>query len=160
MRNDIQLYEHQLKAIQHVQENGLEVGRTNVLCSLVGRSQLSGKTNMLQHYLHSLPKEEREKFLANVRIVSPMADFESRERMEEVMRHAEERMHASMHVLVSSDVHIAAVSGGGRSTPVIEDYARYYATPKHLVICAERPNTTDMFRMFRDNRNKPKRGKK
>lgn len=68
--------------------------------------------------------------------------------------------HASMHVLVSSDVHIAAVSGGGRSTPVIEDYARYYAIPKHLVICAERPNTTDMFRLFRDHRNKPKRGKK
>ena len=68
--------------------------------------------------------------------------------------------HASMHVLVSSDVHIAAVSGGGRSTPIVEDYARYYAIPKHLVTCAERPNTTDMFRMFRDNRNKPKRGKK
>ena len=31
---------------------------------------------------------------------------------------------------------------------------------KNAAECAERPNTTDMFRMFRDNHNKPKRGRK
>jgi hypothetical protein len=173
MNPNPELFDYQLKAIRDIQENGLPVGRTNVLCSLLGRSQPSGKTNVLQHYIHSLPKEERDAFLASVRIIGPMGDaFDSRERLEETMRLAEERIQKSMTVMVASDVHVA-ISGGGQVPPRpidlqalagqtihVDYYARGGWPSKNATDCAERPNTTDMFRMFRDNHNKPKRGKK
>lgn len=173
-KSQIKLYEHQLKAIRDIQDGGLPAGRVDVLCSLLGRNPPSGKTNVLQHYIHSLPKEERDALLANVRIVGPMHDaFDSRERLEEAMRLAEDRIHKSMRVLVTPDVHVA-ISGGGQVPPrpidlhaaldgrtIHIDYGACGGWPsKNVLGCAERPNTTDMFRMFRDNHNKPKRGKK
>lgn len=172
-KSHFQLHEHQLKAIRDIQEGGLPAGRVDVLCSLLGRSQPSGKTNVLQHFIHSLPKEERDAFLANVRIIGPMGDaFDSRARLEETMRLAEERMQKSMTVMASSDVHVA-ISGGGQVPPRpidlqalagrtihVDYYARGGWPSNNATDCVERPNTTDMFRMFRDNHNKPKRGKK
>lgn len=159
MNPNPELFDYQLEAIRDIQENGLPVGRTNVLCSLLGRSQPSGKSNQLLYYINALPKEERDKLIANIRIVGPMHDaFESGERMEEIMRLAEERIQRSMVVTVRPDMHVA-VSGGGRSLSHIENFT-FVADDITRAPCAERPNTTDMFRMFRDNRNKPKRGKK
>lgn len=175
MKPELKLYEHQLKAIQDIQENGLEVGRIDVLCSLVGRSfQAGGKTNRLQFYLNSLRAEDRERFLASVRIISPMGDaITSSEQLAEMFREAEERIQKSMTVMVSPDVHVA-ISGGGQVSPrpidlhaaldgrtIHIEYDGCGGWPsKNALGCAERPNTTDMFRMFRDHCNKPKRGKK
>lgn len=174
MNPNPELFDYQLKAIRDIQENGLPVGRTNVLCSLLGRTELSGKSNQLFYYINALPKEERDKLLASIRIVGPMHDaFESGERMEEIMRLAEERIQRSMTVMVRPDLHVA-ISGGGRVPPRPSDlraaldgrsiHIEYDSCgglrAKNAAECAERPNTTDMFRMFRDNHNKPKRGKK
>ena len=150
------------------------MGRVDVLCSLIGRSgYYGGKTNQLQHYLHSLPEEERQKFLANARIIAPRGDaFEVESRMEELLSYAE-RTQKGLQVMVTGDMHVA-ISGGGRVPPRPSDlraaldgrniYIEYGSCgglrAKNAAECAERPNTTDMFRMFRDNRNKPKRGRK
>lgn len=175
MSFEFKLHAHQIAAIQHVQENGLPVGEVRSLSHIFGNHPMwGGKTNMLQQRIMAMSEEDRAHFLSNTVVLCPSFDAPSPEGLAEKMRILEEHCASKVTCLtfagdqrkthvrggltayVHSDTHVA-VSGGGRSKPYP---AAYYAPPKNAILCEEQPNTTDMFRMFRDNRNKPKRGKK
>lgn len=141
------LYPHQLKAIEDLCE-----GNLFPCMPMIG---YQCKTNLLQHVILKMDSDARARFLRNAIIISPNCDIASD--LEAAARFASAVEAARPTTFEES---IAAVSGGGRIISRNYDHVKYYTTPKSLVICSERPNTTDMFRMFRDGRNKPKRGKK
>lgn len=133
--NEPKLHAHQMEAINQLRDAPVNA---RVMCGL--GLPVTGKVNMLQQQIHAMSPEAREKFMSNVVVICPTFD------VNEIGNHArelEEYMNKKTTVLISSDTHIAARSGGGQS---------YAWDPRTALTRREKPNTTDMFRMFCDRK--------
>ena len=137
MKPEVKLYPHRLAAMEQFRD--APVGKSIPFLSRLGLP-VTGKTNMLQQQIHAMSPEDRERFLQSVVVICPSFDIEG---IGNHARDIEEYLNKKTTVLISSDTHIAARTGGGQS---------YAWDPRTALTRREKPNTTDMFRMFCDRK--------
>lgn len=137
MKPEIKLYEHQRAAMEQLRD--APVGESFPFLSRLGLP-VTGKTNVLQQQIRAMSPEDRERFLRNVVVICPSFDIDGRGHPN---RDIEEYLSKKTTVLMTSDTHLAARTGGGQS---------YAWDPRHSLTRKEKPNTTDMFRMFCDRK--------
>lgn len=178
IKNSVELFSHQLDAIRDMQEKGFPAGSFGNIAAMFGDlTKHGGKTNMLAYHISKLDADTQAKIRANTFVICPsfglslegLTAADLRETCVDWWPQGAGKTSA----LCRGDMHVA-ISGGGQVPPRPIDLHAALAgrtihieygvdggwPSKNVVGCAERPNTTDMYRMYRDQRNKPTRGKK